>query len=673
MRPADDAPPGELARWIALQVGSTLLALAVLALLVAALFLPAVYVADAAVTSADEDLLAYPPLDEDEIDPLAEISIVYDAAGQELAELHGPIRRVIVELDEIPEVVRQAVIATEDQEFYEHPGVHHEAVVRAAVRNLREGRAAEGASTITQQYVRNVLLDPDPTMERKLQEVVWAVEIEERMTKDEILEAYLNTVYLGNGAYGVAAAAEFYFSKPLEELEVHEAALLAGVIRAPVSNDPVENPDRAESRRDIVIDQMASAGLISDEEADDARERELELDLHEEEPRQEFWVDWVQRIVYDEQADLQPGLQEAIGETREERVSAVFEGGLRIHTSLDPERQSLAEQIVSDRVPDPISDPMGALITLDSQDGAVHAMALGPKNYGQCPEDEQPCDVTNVNPAIPGIGGSGRQAGSSFKAIVSAAALARGIGTDREYETESGEEIEGCGPEDDLYAPENYDTEDAGEVGMTEAMARSVNVYFAKLARDAGVPHVVRTAHDLGIVTSPNLNEEHFGPRSCSIGLGTVQVFPLEMTTAFGVFENQGVRCDPYVITRIEDRTGEVLYEHEPRCEQVLDADVASSMRSLLGEPVGGAGTAGVVGSRVPGAIGKTGTTDDHVDAWFVGSADGLTTAAWIGYEDPEPMENVEIGGLFHSTVAGSTIPAPMWAEYHAALRGLDE
>jgi penicillin-binding protein 1A len=660
-------------RWVLTRIAGAVAVIVVLALLLLLLALPAVYVANAAVSTVEDDLLDIPPLPADDIEPLAETSLVFDAAGDELAELHGPIRRTIAELDEVPEITRHAVLATEDAGFYEHPGVDHESVIRATIRNLREGRAAEGASTITQQYVRQALLDPEQTIERKLQEVVWAVELEQQISKDEILERYLNTVYLGNGVYGFATAADHYFSKPVGDLDAAESALLAGVIRAPELNDPVSEPERAQARRDIVLRQMATAGFITDGEAEEARARDIELEIREEEGREEFWIDWVKRIVHDPRVDLQPGLQEAIGETSEERIQALFEGGLRIHTSLDPVVQSIAEEVVSERLPDPIGDPMGALITLDPEDGSVRAMSLGPKDFGPCPEDEEPCEVTNVNPAVPGIGGSGRQAGSAFKPVVAAAALDRGIGTDREYDTESGEEIDDCGPEDDLYAPHNYDREDHGEMEMAEAMRRSINVYFVKLARDAGVLSTVHTAQELGIVNAPNLDEDHFGPRSCSIGLGTVNVFPLEMTVAYGTFENGGVRCDPHVITEITDRRGEVLYSYEPSCERVLDPGTAQNVTSLLREPVGDDGTAGIVGAQVPGAVGKTGTTDSHVDAWFVGSAGGLTTSAWIGYEDPRPMESVEVAGVFHAQVTGGSLPAPMWASYKSSISQLDD
>jgi penicillin-binding protein 1A len=638
-----------------------------MAVLVAVLFVPGLVAAYTTVATVEDEMLDVPPLP-DEIPMLAQNSFVYDVDGNLMTELHGPIERIMVELDEIPDVTIDAVLATEDAEFFEHQGVNHESIARAAIRNLQAGGVVEGASTITQQLVTLLFLDPEPTIDRKIQEAVWAVELEERLSKEEILERYMNAVYLGHGIYGVATAARFYFSKDVGDLTLEESATLAGMIRAPQANNPIDNPEASQTRRDIVLAQMAAQGRITDEEADEARASELALDVRDDpEVGEPFWVDWLKRIVYDPRVDLQPELQEVIGETTEDRIQAIFEGGLRIETTFDADMQNLAADALTAYVQDPLDDPLGSIISIEHTTGAVRAMALGPKEFGPCPEDEEPCPTTNVNPAVPGVGGSGRQSGSAFKPFVSAAALQNGFTLSTEYDTPDGEEVEGCGPPGDPYEPRNYDRADHGEIEMAEAMRRSINVYFVKLARDVGIEDVVASTQEHGIVRSPNLAD--FGERMCAIGLGAASMFPLEMVVGYGTWANDGERCDPYVVERVLDRHGEVLYEHEPECTRVVDRGVARSMQSLLEEPIGSGGTAGVVGSRVGGdAIGKTGTTDGHVDAWFIGTARGYTTAAWIGYEQPRPMENVTIGGTFYGVVAGGTIPAPMWADYVSAL-----
>jgi penicillin-binding protein 1A len=652
------------------RLGLLLVAAAATALLLSATVLPVVLTADAAVDSVERELFDHPPLP-DELPTAPRVTHVFDAAGDPITELHGPVEREPVPLEEISGRMIDAVLATEDAEFFEHDGVNHESIARAGLRNLQAGGVAEGASTITQQLVTLAFLDPEPTVERKVQEIVWAVEIEEQLDKEEILEAYLNRIYLGHGVYGVGAAAEHYFSRPASDLNIAQAALLAGAIRAPIANNPIDNPDAAVTRRDIVVRQMADLDLITEEEADEILGSDLALDVREDDPGEPFWEDLVKRVVYDPDVDLQPGLQEAVGASVEERVDALFEGGLRITTTLDREMHAQAVSTLADYVNDPVEDPLGSLITVDHATGAVRALALGPKEFGPCDEEDEPCTTTQVNPVVPGIGGSGRQSGSSFKPFVSVAALEQGEDVDLEYETPSGEEIEDCGW-DEPWEPENFDLEDHGEIDMTEAMRDSTNVYFGKLARDVGVDAVVDAAVAHGLTYSPNLGD--FGPQDCSIGLGSAEIFPWEMASSYGTWANDGRYCEPYIIDSITDHEGEVIYEHEPDCAEATDPETAATMRDLLAEPVSSDGTAAVVGDRVPDAYGKTGTTDNFRDAWFVGFAGDHTTAAWVGFEQPldhpDGMRNLTIGGQFYDRVAGGSLPAPMWADYVSHLTG---
>ncbi|MFA9444666.1 transglycosylase domain-containing protein [Egicoccus sp. AB-alg6-2] len=640
-----------------------------LGLLVLAPIVPFVVAAADTVDATRTQVIDRPPLPEN-LPIAAEISTVHESSGERIAELSGVERREPVTLDQVPQVLVDAVLAIEDDEFYEHNGVNHQSVLRAAARNATAGGIEEGASTITQQYVKMTLLDPEQTLDRKMHEVVWAVELEQRLSKDEILERYLNAVYLGDGVYGFGTAAEHYFSKPIEELTLAEAATLAGTIQAPSTTNPVSDPEAAERRRDVVLSRMLAEGAIDAEDLDAARNEPLELDLREEVAAEPFWIDYVKRLIYDENMAMQPGLREAVGETRAERIDAVFEGGLRIFTTLDPAVHARANETLANHLDDPEHDPMGALITVEHATGALRAVALGPRQFGACPPDldeDEPCLATQVNPALPNAGGSGRQAGSAFKPFVAAAAIEDGVTLDHEYDTPSGEPIEGCGfSDEDDYEPQNYGGEDGGEIELPEAMRASNNVYFVKLARDVGIERIVALAQAHGITESSNI--EDFGERMCSIALGTPEIFPLEMAVAYGTWANAGVRCEPYLIERVEDRWGEVIYEHEPVCEQVVSEETAGLMRSLLYQPVASDGTAPVVGQAVPDAFGKTGTTQDFADAWFVGFAGAYSTASWIGHERPAPLRDVTIGGRYFESVTGGSLPASIWAEYMAGL-----
>ena len=633
---------------------------------------PVVVAANEILDATQGGPLDRPPLP-DELPTGPEISKVADTEGDVIAELSGPVRRQPVPLEAIPGVVIDAVIATEDQEFYEHPGVHHPSMARAAGRNLVAGQIAEGASTITQQYVRMTLLDPEQSFDRKVHEILWAVELEKRLTKHEILERYLNDVYLGEGVYGIGTAADHYFSRSVGELGLAEAALLAGTIRSPAATNPVENPETARERRDIVVRQMLAQGFIASQEADEVLGSEIELDVREEAPGEPFWVDMVKRLVYDPSADLQPGLQEAVGETVEERITALFEGGLVIHTTLDDAVNEHARDTLASYLDDPLEDPLGALISVEHETGAVRAIALGPREFGDCPQDQDdPCPLTQINPAVAWAGGSGRQSGSAFKPFVAAAALDAGFDLDEEYDSPSGEAIDGCSSQGEDYEPRNFGDEDYDDVELPEAMRRSVNVYFAKLARDVGIEEIVESARSHGLVDSPNLAD--FTDPMCSIALGSAEVFPLEMAVGYGTWANDGERCDPYLIERIEDRHGEIVYEHEDRCEQAVDEEVAEQMRDLLREPVGSGGTASMVGDRLgDGVFGKTGTTNNSTDAWFVGSDGDHTVATWIGFEQPQPMEGLTIGGTRYEQVTGGSIPASVFTDFLEGLDDLDD
>lgn len=629
--------------------------------------LPAAFAGRRAVEAVERQVFGEVPPFPGDIPSLAQTSFVVSRHGERIAELHDEVDRVPLTAAQIPDVVRHAVIATEDADFYGHRGVDHQSIVRAAVTNLQEGHIQEGASTITQQYVRNVLLSSEQTLERKITEAMWAIEIEERLSKEQILTRYLNSAYFGNGVYGVGTAARFYFSKPAAELTAAEAATLAGLIRAPEANDPIEHPERAVARRDIVLAQMRANGYLTAAEARRAERSPLALDIQPDPgPKEPFFVDYVKRVAFDPAIDLQPRLQEALGSTPRERQRAVFEGGLTIHTTVDLAMNAAAQETLRSYLDDPSEDPMGALITVKPDDGAVLAMAIGPEQYGICPDGSGDCAHTKLNPLVPGGGGRyGRQPGSAFKPIVVAAALAAGIPPSWETAAPSGEELEGCGYSEP-YAPENYGQIDFGRVDMYEGILNSVNVWAAKLAREVGVLEVKEMARRLGIEHSGNLAD--FGPPDCSIGLGAANVYPLEMARVYATFANDGVRCDPFVVTEVVDRDGEVIYEHRPRCERVISQRVARRVTDILRGP-SSSGTAPYVGRVLDRPVaGKTGTTQEWRDAWFLGFVPQYATAAWVGYAIPASMFGVEAAGITWPRVTGGSIPARMWADYMARI-----
>ncbi|MDQ4131019.1 MAG: transglycosylase domain-containing protein, partial [Actinomycetota bacterium] len=393
------------------------------AIFLSALFLPAALALSRGVSSVRSTVLDVPPLP-DEFERPAQTSVVLAADGSKLADLHGVENRVYVALDQIPPIAQSAVLATEDAAFWSHHGINHEAILRALVANLRSGAIEQGGSTITQQYVKNVLLSNEQTLDRKIREAVYAVRLEKRLSKPEIFERYLNTAYFGDGVYGIGTAAQHYFSKHISQVDLPEAALLAGLIRSPENNNPTRNPEAARARRKRVLEQMAAEGFVTLGQVQAAQSGPLGLDVAKDTaPKQPFFVDWVKRVLAESEVDLQPQAQAALGSDEQDRWNRLLTGGLVVHTTLDPRLQGLAEGTISRFLDDPVSDPLGAIVTLQPSTGAVASMAVGPKAFGDCPEGARACPVTKVNPAVPGAGGSGRQPGSSFKPVVIAAAL----------------------------------------------------------------------------------------------------------------------------------------------------------------------------------------------------------------------------------------------------------
>lgn len=569
---------------------------------------------------------------------LDERSIVRDASGDHFAVLHDEIDRRVVDLADIPEHMQQATLAAEDQRFFEHDGYDTRAIARAAAANLRAGTVDQGASTITQQVARQIYLNREESFARKAEEIVYAVALEQRYDKDQILERYLNEVYFGSGAYGVAAASEQFFRLQPHQLSPDQAALLAGVIRGPARLDPRKSPERAKARRDQVLGNMAEAGFLERAEAERLQDRPVEVEPRlQRKPDDPYALEAIKR----EFVSL-----EEFGDDVDERFERLFSGGYVIHTTIERDLQQLADEVVTERFPPEQEGPTAALVALDPRSEAVRAL------HGGVDFEETQFDLATQ---------ARRQPGSAVKPLVATAALENGL-TDEAT-------LEGDGPLTFLRpgAPEpwevdNFDGRDHGTVDLSEATAQSINTAFAQLMLAVGAEHVVETADRLGVNA-----EEAFGPeesRGPSIALGglTHGITPLEMASVFGTFADQGRTGPPYVIERVEDPSGEIVYEREATArKQAIDPSVNASMVELLRGVVDrGTGQA----AQLPGwdVLGKTGTTDDNTDAWFAGATATLSTAVWVGHPD----EQVPMGDM-----TGGSLPAEMWQAFNAnALEG---
>jgi penicillin-binding protein 1A len=555
--------------------------------------------------------------------PVLESSVILDTHGEEIAVLQKDGLRAPVELSEVAPVVVEALVAAEDRRFYEHGGVDPVGIVRAFVSNLRGG--SQGGSTITQQLVKNSYLDSDRSIGRKLREAVLSIKLEQEADKDEILERYLNTVYFGRGAYGIEAAATVYFETSAADLELHEAALLVGLLRAPETADPADHRNEARRRRQTVLDAMVETGDITRDEADEAADQGLGAS-----PQPNpvtltagvapHFVEWVRGE-----------LIERFGE------ETVYGGGLRITTTLDLDDQRAAESAMAAILDQP-DDPQAAIVGL-GREGEVRAY-VGGRDF-----DELQVDLARGQAG----GGSGRQPGSTFKPFVLAAALEQDIPLGTLYPAPSSIEIETPeGP----YEVANYGGQEFGTVDLTDATADSVNTVYAQLAQDVGPEEVVRMAARAGITSPMEPN--------ASLALGTAEVSPLELAGSYLTFARDGQRVAPWVLAKVEDSDGEVLFLAEPELDEraIPEGPARALNHALRAVVTEGTGTAAALDRPVAG---KTGTTQGNGDAWFAGYTPEYAAVVWMGYpEGPDrPMDDVRGG-----PVTGGGLPAQMWRAF---------
>jgi penicillin-binding protein 1A len=559
-------------------------------------------------------------------------STVLAVDGSTLASVHDGINREMVPLSQVPDLVRDAVLAAEDKDFWDHGGYDGEAMARALLANVRAGEVTQGGSTISQQLAKQNFAGADQSVLRKAKELLYAVALEEQLTKDQLLERYLNQVYFGAQAYGVAAAADEFFGASVKELSVEQAALLAGLIRAPSALDPRTDPDSATVRRNQVLRAMASKGAISSETAAAAVATPVKvLPARPADGTHRFVVEAVKREFL---------ANPAFGATEAERRRLLLTGGLDIRTTINPHLQQAARTALSS-----VSERLGSsLVAIEPRSGAIRAV----HNAGKAAANQ--FDV-----ALQGR----RPPGSTFKPLAAAAALEAGM-PQTQY-------LVGDGPIELDYrgAPQpwrvdNFDGAEHGPVALADAVIDSVNTAFAQIGVAVGPGKIADVARRLGIDV-----EQAMGPaerRGPAVALGGLNngVAPVELASAYGAFAAGGAHAPPYIIEQVVGPGGKELYQAKPALRPVLDAPVNGILVDILQDAVAeGTGSAAALPEWEP--LGKTGTSEKGADAWFVGATPVLSAAVWVGH--PESTEPVR--GL-----TGGTVAAPVWGKFMAtALR----
>ncbi|GAB4258496.1 MAG: PBP1A family penicillin-binding protein [Thermoleophilia bacterium] len=562
-----------------------------------------------------------PRLDQQKAVVLAQTSRIYAADGTLLAYLYGGENRTVVGGERIPQVVKDALVAVEDERFYQHKGVDLRGVLRALVRDVEAGEIVEGASTITQQLVGNLYLDRrDTSFTRKFREMALAWQLESVMSKDEILDQYLNTVFFGSNAYGIQAAARTYFDKDPKDLTLAEAALLAGLPNAPTAYNPRIHPAAARERRNVVLAKMYSNGFITYEEYRQAAESPL--DLAPTSPytkvQEPYFVAYVRKQLID-----------MFGE------DMVFKGGLTVETTIEPKYQQYAQEAIASTLDRP-GDPSAALVAIETRTGYIRAM-VGGTDY----------DSSKFNLAAQGR----RQPGSAFKTFALTAAVEMGINPYTTYYESMPLELDIPGSREP-WRVKTYGGNYYGTSSLVQATLRSDNTVYAQLALDVGADRIVDVAHRMGITSRLTPNP------AIALGGLTYGVSPLEMASAYGTLANQGVHAEPTAILRVKDAEGKVIWEAEPKKTQAISAGVAYVVTRILEQNVQrGTGTRARLDRP---AAGKTGTAQNYQDAWFCGYTPQVSTAVWVGH----PEAQIEMRNVHGIRVTGGSFPAIIWGKF---------
>lgn len=557
---------------------------------------------------------------------VAQTTQVYAADGSLIATFHAEFNREAIKFHKMPSHLWQAAVAAEDARFFAHRGLDLRAITRALIADLRAGAAVQGGSTITQQYVKNAYIErPKRTIFRKVQEALYAAQVERSLSKNKILQNYLNTVYLGKGAYGVEAGAKTYFGKSASQLTVSESALLVGLIPAPVRYSPFDNPEGAEGRRHFVIDRMQKLGYIDTPTADRARSEKPKLaPLREEVFRFPWFVDAVRRYLITKYGE-----------------GVVFNGGLRVSTTVDPALQAQAEKVVASTLNRP-SDPYASLVAIDPGTGYVRAL-VGGRDYSQ----------EKFNIAIQGR----RQPGSAFKPLVLVTALENGITPKSTFDGPGKLCPKGWISKDGCLS--NYGGSGYGRLTLEQATVNSVNTVYAQVILKIGPDKVVEIAKKMGIPGPGWLPGTSVIDPVPALTLGTEEVTPLEMASAMATLAARGIYRAPKLVSEVKDETGKVLEGGRSEGVQAIDQRVADTANKILEKVItSGTGRRANIGRP---AAGKTGTAEDFRNAWFVGHTPDLAAAVWVGYKEKNrPLHNIH--GV--RSVVGGTIPAQIWAAF---------
>ncbi|MDM8086256.1 transglycosylase domain-containing protein [Cellulomonas cellasea] len=627
------------------------------------------------------------------VKPLSEKSTMLDANGNVLAEFYAE-DRIVVPLDEIAPVMRQAVIATEDKRFYEHGGIDPTGMLRAAVKNAASN-VTQGASTLTQQYVKNVLLETAVRngdaegiaaatesegiegYSRKLREAKLAISLEKVATKDQILENYLNIAQFGISVYGVEAAAQKYFSTSAADLTYLQAATLAGVTQSPTKWDPIKNPENSQKRRNIVLQLMKAQGVITPEEYEAGIATPIGDTLQPQEPRlgcmsadqavpgSGFFCDYVVKVIKN---------NEAFGETEEERLDLLYRGGLTITTTLDPAEQAIADTEVKAGIP------------VNDRSGVAHAMSVVEPGTGKITAMAQNRTYSAVNSGVAGetsvnyntdqaYGGStGFAPGSTFKAFTLLEWLKQGHslseyvdGTRMSYpQREFTASCTQLGT--DTYKFGNAEGGKSGVMSVLDATRNSVNSAFIAMATQLDLCAIMDGAKSLGIHQASG---KDFNVVPANV-LGSDSVAPLTMAAAFATFASGGVYCEPVAITRVTDASGAEIPIPSANCTQAIEPQIADAMNYAMSNVW--SGTAKAVGAPPFASAGKTGTTTRNENTWFVGYTPLRSAAVWVGYsEGMIPVQRLTVNGSYVRYMYGSTVAAPTWKRFMTqAMAGKD-
>jgi len=544
-------------------------------------------------------------------------STITDRNGKVLTTLYADQNRKDISFNDMPKQLRQAVVATEDKRFYEHAGVDPVGIMRAVGVDIVKGANVQGGSTITQQYIKQAFVGSQKTAKRKLQEAMMAIEMDKRYSKDEILTLYLNTIYFGHGAYGVQSAAQVYFGKDAKDLDLQECATIAAVIKSPGLYSPYLEPQAALQRRNTVLKLMLDQNLITRSEYLTASSSPMKtVGLKTARTKAPYFVEWIKK-----QAIKQYG------------ESAVYRGGLTIKTTLDYTKQKEAENSIK-TVLNRKNDPSASLVSIDPKTGEILAL-VGGKNF-----DTQQFDVATQGK---------RQPGSAFKTFVLAAALEQGISPETVYETNARSFKIGNG----VW---KVTGSSSGPQTLRTSTVKSINSVFAQLILDIGADKVVDMANRLGI-------KEAIDPvPAIALGGLTTGVSPLEMASAYGTLANSGTYATPFEILSVTDETGKVIGTNKPLLKKNVVSPVVAYLTTdiLKGVLKTGTGTAASIGRA---AAGKTGTTQEYRDAWFVGYTPDVSTSVWVGYPASQKAM-LDVHGI---AVTGGSFPAQIWASYMKA------